>query len=407
MKGGDELLRVFEVSNKKSKNGKRWFKAVLHRIYPDSCVDDVNQVGTESNLNGITWIREYCEKALPTIKGMSLRCEFIDDERTEIHGHGYTDRADGDPLFENASVIGTFTKGYIDEIEDNTEGKILVCIGEGEIDALCYHSFVEKLDEKAEMGVYPYGSVEILHTDNNKEIIYKYGYKEEGRIPVEFNYSGYALLGIPPADESARIIEFNEEEQYKEDLMELDRTQVEEIVKQTIKLLTDKDAEFEAFRKECNEKIDELNKVVDTITKEKEEIQKNTDDVTAVIEEKDAQIADLQKKVDELTAENEELKAKLVDKEAKEKVDELNKVLDEFNEDEIAYAEEEIKTFKEDPLAGDIDVIVDIILKEIGKAAKADADEKKAADEQNAHRGDIFEEMHLISLSNKYDMNIF
>ena len=72
MKGGDELLREFELSNKKSKNGKRWFKAILHRIYPDSCVDDVNQVGTESNLNGITWIREYCEKALPTIKGTLL-----------------------------------------------------------------------------------------------------------------------------------------------------------------------------------------------------------------------------------------------------------------------------------------------------------------------------------------------
>ena len=125
-----------------------------------------------------------------------------------------------------------------------------------------------------------------------------------------------------------------------------------------------------------------------------------------VIEEKDTQIADLQKKIDELTAENEELKAKLADKEAKEKVDELNKVLDEFNEDEVAYAEEEIKTFKEDPMAGDIDMIVDIILREIGKAAKADADEKKAADEQNAHKGDIFEEMHL-SFNKKDDLNIF
>ena len=272
MKGGDELLREFELSNKKSKNGKRWFKAILHRIYPDSCVDDVNQVGTESNLNGITWIREYCEKALPTIKGMSLRCEFIDEERTEIHGHGYTDRTDGDPLFENASVIGTFTKGYIDEIEDETEGKILACIGEGEIDALCYHSFVEKLDKKAEAGIYPYGSVEILHTDNNKEIIYKYGYKEKGRIPIEFNYSGYALLGIPPADVNAKIIEFNEN---KEDLIEMDREQVKAIVQQTIELLTDKDTEFDRLKDEYTEKIEELNKCLAVANNEKAAAEKN------------------------------------------------------------------------------------------------------------------------------------
>jgi len=85
---------------------------ILHTIFPDSCVDEVNEVGTEYNLNGLTWIREYCEKALPTIKGMSLRCEFLDEDRTELCGHGYTDIIDGDPIFENAVQIGTFTNGY-------------------------------------------------------------------------------------------------------------------------------------------------------------------------------------------------------------------------------------------------------------------------------------------------------
>ena len=92
--------------------------------------------------------------------------------------------------------------------------------------------------------------------------------------------------------------------------------------------------------------------------------------------------------------------------EAKEKVDELNKTLDKFNDHEVAYAEDEIEAFKENPMDGDIDMIVDIILKEIGKAAKADADEKKAADEQNSHKGDIFEEMHN-SFSVNDDLSIF
>ena len=138
-------MNTFELSSKKDKNGRRSFKIILYKIFPDSCVDEANQVGTDYNKNGITWIKEYCEKALPSISGMSLRCEFTDEERTQLLGHGETGIADGEPVFEDAVVIGTFTKGYIDEIETD-EGVITACIGEGEIDSQCYHNFVTKLE---------------------------------------------------------------------------------------------------------------------------------------------------------------------------------------------------------------------------------------------------------------------
>ena len=46
----------FELSEKKKKNGRRPFKAVLHEVYPDSVIE--NNVGTQFNENGITWIEQ-------------------------------------------------------------------------------------------------------------------------------------------------------------------------------------------------------------------------------------------------------------------------------------------------------------------------------------------------------------
>ena len=62
-----KTFEIFSESKKKGQNGRRKFKLVLYKIHPDSCIDTENEVGTEYNLNGITWIREYCEQALGSI----------------------------------------------------------------------------------------------------------------------------------------------------------------------------------------------------------------------------------------------------------------------------------------------------------------------------------------------------
>lgn len=396
-------MKMFEISSKKNKNGRRKFKAVLYKIFPDSCVDEVNQVGTDYNKNGITWIREYCEKALPSISGMSLRCEFTDEERTQLLGHGDTDIIDNEPVFEDAVVIGTFTKGYIEDIETD-EGVITVCIGEGEIDAQCYHNFVTKLDEDIANGIYPSGSVEIMHTENNEEIIYKYGYKDTGRIPVEFIHSGYALLGVLPADDSAKLIELNKK--HEEDLNKMNDLEIKALVSQVVEELSAHTSEINKCKEECAAKIAEANTALETAISEKNEIEASSQQIKDALEKVRADFEELDKKYNELWEERNALEKALGEAKAKERIGEMNAAIANFTDDEKAYAQAEIDAFNADPVASEINSVVNKIWEGIGKTAKAN---DQAAAEQNAATvtvEDIFSEVEP-AVASEEDVNIF
>ena len=364
-------MKSFEISSKKTKSGRRKFKVILYRIFPDSCVDEINQVGTMYNKNGITWLREYCENALPSIKGMSLRCEFADDERTELLGHGATDIIDGTPVFEDAVQIGTFTNGYIDEIETD-EGVITACIGEGEIDAQCYHNFVTKLDKDIANGIYPHGSVEIMHTDNNDGIVYKYGYVEEGRIPTEFIHSGYALLGIAPADDNAKLIELNEKN--KEDSKEMTESEIKALIEQVVTEMLNKDAELNKCKKEMNEQITEATAKVEAITAEKNALMASSEAIQTALDEARAELSEKYSEIDKLYGELHELEKELNKARARERVGEMNAAIANFSDDEKAYASAEMEAFMADPIASEINSVVNKIWEGIGKKAKADAE---------------------------------
>lgn len=389
-------MKVFEMSNKENKNGRRHFKAILYRIHPDSCVDEANQVGTEYQKNGITWIREYCEKALPSINGMSLRCEFINEDRTEILGHGDTGIDDGEPIYEDAVVIGTFTKGYIEDVQTD-DGTITACIGEGEIDAQCYHNFVKKLEEDSENGIYPSGSIEIMRTEDNNAIVYKYGYKEKGRIPMEFNHSGFALLGVAPADDNAKLIEINEN---KEDSTIMTEAEIKALVSQSISDFTNQEAEINKCKEECQTEIEKITAEKNEIVASKEQLQKALDEVRA---EFDA----LNKKYDELYEEAKALEKALGEAKAKERIGEFNSAIAGFTDAEKEYAKAEIEAFKADPMTCEINTVVNKIWEGIGKTAKAEA-EAKAVAEQNALKSNQAEDIFGEVVSTKVeDTNIF
>lgn len=396
-------MKMFELSSKNEKNGRRKFKAILYKIFPDACVDEVNQVGTQYNLNGITWIREYCEKALPSIQGMSLRCEFADEDRTELLGHGATGIADGIPIFEDAVVIGTFTNGYIDEIETE-EGMITACIGEGEIDEQCYHNFVSKLDSDIANNVFPSGSVEIMRTEANEEIIYKYGYKETGRIPMEFIHSGYALLGVTPADSSAKLIELNE--QQKEDFNSMTELEIKALVTQTVNELTSHVSEINQCKEECEAKIAEANAARDAAIAEKNEIEASSQKIQAALDSLQAEWDELNKKWDQLWQEKRALEKALADAQAKERIGEMNSAISSFSDEEKAFAKDEIDAFCADPNTCEINSIVNKIWEGIGRNAKAN--EKVFAEQNEQHNDveDIFSEVVSVDES-KEDMNIF
>lgn len=381
-------MKNFELSSKVSKNGRRHFKVILNEVYPDSCVDEENGVANRYNKNGICWIREYVEQALPSIKGMSLKCEFLDSERTILNGHGETEIKDGLPLFENADVIGHFEKGYITDIETD-DGIKTVCIGEGTIDGLCYHNFCEKLEKDIQDGNAPNGSVEILKTGDNPGIVYKYGYKEYGRIPMIFDFSGFALLGVEPADQTSKILELNNVN--KEDCA-MSENDIKAIVSQVVDEMNKSAEEINKMREECEVKATESQKVVDDLNGEiselKEDIAELEAKVKALNEANDALTSEKASLTDEVT----ELKTSLEDAQKKEKIGELQDAIKEFTDEQKAYAQTEIDAFNENPLTSEINSVVNKIHAEIGKKYMDEA--KKASENKEVEVEDIFSEIN-------------
>jgi hypothetical protein len=385
-------MKTFELSSRKSKNGRRKFKAILYEIFPDSCIDEVGQVGTQFNENGITWIKEYCQAALPSIQGMSLKCEFLDDERTELCGHGETEicSEDGLPVFENAVVVGTFDKGYIEEIEmPNGEIKT-VCVGEGTIDGLCYNNFCKKLDEDIKNGNAPSGSVEILKTGDNDGIVYKYGYKEFGRIPTVFEHSGYALLGVRPADQTAKILELNS----KEDKKNMDEMQVKALVGEVVNTTMNVTAEMNKCKDECAAQVAAATETITDKDNQISELNSQIETIKAELETCKNENAELNAAKETMQSEINELKATIAESEKKEKIGELNSAIASFTDEEKAYAQAEIDAFNADPIASEVNSVVSKIWEGVGKKAKTDA--AQVAAEQNAvntNYEDIFSEV--------------
>ena len=400
-----KTFEIFSESKKKGQNGRRKFKAILYKIYPDSCVDEENQVGTEYNKNGITWIEEYCQRALPSIKGMSLKCEFLDEERTELCGHGMTDIIDGVAIFENAVMIGTFTDGYIDDITLENGETIKACIGVGEIDSACYHNFCEKLDEDIANGLYPSGSVEILRTEDNEGIVYKYGYKDFGRIPTEFIHSGYALIGVTPSDKNAKLVELNET--HKEEIYTMNDAEIKALVEQTVSTYTSHITEMNECKKECDEKVEELNKCLDKEKAEKNEAIANSEKIQAALDECKKELEEAYKKIDGLYEEMDVLRDELGKAKAKERVGELNAAIADFSDAEREYAKAEIDAFNADPIASEINSVVNKIWEGIGKKAKEDAiiAEQNSAN-KNTSVEDIFSAVETKPAADT-DTNIF
>lgn len=376
-------MKTFELSSKEQKNGRRKFKLVLHEIYPDSVIDEATGTGSEMNLNGITWIREFCEKQLPTIKGMSLRCEFLDDERTELCGHGETDIIDGEPIFEDAVVIGNFEDGYIEEITNDEGDTITACIGVGTIDSSCYHNLCAKLDEDMSNGIYPMGSVEIMRQPDKDGITYLGGYVDKGRIPTEFIYSGYALLGVTPADRQARLLELNDK--HKEETTTMTDVEVKAIVEQTVSTYTAQIEEINQCKTECESRVAELNETVETVQNEKNELNATVEQLQAALEQIRAEYKELDERYNALWEERQALEKALGEARAKERLGELNEALKEFTEEERGYAAEEIAAFEQNPIEGEINSVVNQILIGIGKKAREDAQTAAAViAEQNA-----------------------
>lgn len=380
-------MAFFELSAKRKNNGRRDFKLVLHEIYPDSCV--ANKIGTIYNGNGCCWIEQYVRENLDSIQGMSLTAEFLDKEKTELNGHGLTSRRDGIPIFENAEIIGNFSRGDIEDVDfDGTIKRC--CVGYGEIDEMRYYNFVQELEKRFANGDAPLGSVEIISQVGQEAIQYLNGKYETGRIPVLFSYSGMCLLGIEPSDHTCKILELNEKQE--------DESLMDELKK----MLGELSAKIEEYYA-CQKKTEELNATIAEQNASVEQLQAALD---AVREELKA----ANEKCDQLWEEARILRDEVAKAKVKERVGELNSALTDYTEEEKKFAEAEIAAFEADPMSVEINSITDKINIEIGKAAKAAAKaaaEAAAAEQSQRHEinCDIFSEINFSD--NNAEANIF
>lgn len=393
-------MKLFEINNKQEKKtGYKRFKLILAEIYDKSCI--VDETGTKYNDNGITWIDEYVENVKDTLIGSSVTVEFADDSKTDILGHGETGQyKDGVPLLSNATTIGHFDKSYIDKVTDDDGETKKVFVGEGTLDYMRYSDCIDLLSEKLSNNETIYGSVEIVRTENNPALVYLYGYKDIGRIPTEFEFSGYALLGcgVQPSDHTASLIELNNKNnKNEEEIITMDEKtlgMITDSIKATISECNSKNEEFES-------KITELNSALEIKTNE-------NNDLSDKIEKLQKAIQDMETEREGFYAERDALERELGTLKAEKRLAEMNAALANFTDEQKEYAKAEIEAFNADPIKSEINSITAKIYEGIGKATIAsEAEKAKIIAEQNSKKIDIFADVDDTSTNSNDDGSIY
>lgn len=352
--GKDTFMgRIFELSNERQISGRRKIKIILHEIFPSH---------DRWQENGISWDEEYTAQNIESVTNMSICVEFLSEERRLPYGHGLTDIKDNMPYMEDATVVGHCEKGYIADVEIDGETK-RVLVGEGYIDEMRYPKFVAWLADKLANGSVK-GSVEIVgRPENENRIIYDGGWKEKGRVPQLYDYSGYAILGIRPADDSAIVVELNNKLEHNKEETPMDEKvmgQFVELVKtsvtQTITELNNKSEQYDGQISELNSQLAAKDK----------EIAELNEKLTAA----QADVAAKDQTIEAQTTELNALKDTNATLEKEKKIAELNSALSEFSAEEQALAQTEIDAFKADPTTVEINSITSKICVEMVRKNK-------------------------------------
>ena len=364
---GSSYGRIFELSNERQITGRRKIRVILHEIFASR---------DQWQENGLSWDETYVEQNLESVENMSLCVEFLTEERRLPYGHGLTEIKDNMPLLEDATVVGHCTKAYIDDVEiDGVSKRVLVA--EGYIDEMRYPKFVSWLKERLETGTVK-GSVEIVgRPENENRIIYDGGWKEKGRVPQIYDYSGYAILGIKPADDTAVIMELNNKVNNKEEPV-MDEKQIGQFVEQLKTSVTQTITELNNKNEEYEGQITALQAQLSAKDTEITELNEKLESARADVAAKDQTIADQTTELNELKETNAAL--------AKEKkLAELNAALTEFSPEEQALAQAEIDAFKADPDTVEINSITSKICVEMVRK-----DKENRANRQTNNSPDIF-----------------
>lgn len=348
----------------------------------------------EMNRNGITWVEQYVLDNLESIKGIPICATFLDEDKEDLYDHGYTETVESEdgksePLFLNSESVGVIEDAKIEVIEIDGETK-KVLVGYGYIFCQRYPNLCEKLESSKVKS-----SIEIMGTDeNDRKIIYDGGYKEKGRKPMVFDFTGTCLLGVLEADENCYVLEVAENKN-KEEKLNMDENKIIEVIQKAI-------TETNAVKADTETKIAELNSQIEAKDAEIKEANEAKEVAENNASEKDSKIA-------ELEAENAKLKEELAACKKREACEAFDAMLVNYTDDEKKCVESEINAYKENPLDGNADEIISKICRNIvenQKKAEADA---KIAEQNEAKENetiDIFSEVNSDEEKDE-DTNIF
>lgn len=380
------MNKVLEMSKRMSKGGRKRIKMILLTIHQDG----------EMNRNGITWKEQYVLNNLESIKGIPICATFLDEDKDSLLDHGYTetvelDDGQSEPLFSNSESVGVIEDAKIEDIEIDGENK-RVLVGYGYIFCQRYKNLTDKLEREIETSCIK-SSIEIMGKDeNNRKIIYDGGYKEQGRIPMVFDFSGTCLLGVLEADENCYVLEVAQN-QNKEETLKMNEQELKQLIVDTINETNSVKADSDAKIAELNDALVEKDSKISELEGKVTELETNSTDKDEKIKELEAKIAE----------QNEELNKHKVAK----RLGELNEAISVYSEEEQKFAEAEINAFKENPLEGNIEEInakicVGIIAKQMEDAKVAEQNSAKEDD-----KVDIFSEVNSAEEEENEDVNIF
>lgn len=376
------MNKILEIN--KRIGGRKNIRMVLLTIHEEG----------EMNRNGITWVEQYVLDNLDSIKGIPICATFLDEDKEDLYDHGYTETVESEdgksePLFLNSESVGVIEDAKIEVIEIDGETK-KVLVGYGYIFCQRYPNLCEKLESSKVKS-----SIEIMGTDeNNRKIIYDGGYKEKGRKPMVFDFTGTCLLGVLEADENCYVLEVAENKN-KEEKLNMDENKIIEVIQKAI-------TETNAVKADTETKIAELNSQIEAKDAEIKEANEAKEAAENNASEKDSKIA-------ELEAENAKLKEELAACKKREACEAFDAMLVNYTDDEKKCVESEINAYKENPLNGNADEIISKICRNIvenQKKAEADA---KIAEQNEAKENetiDIFSEVNSDGEKDE-DTNIF
>ncbi len=371
---------IYEISSENKVAGRRPIKVVLHEIFPDD---------TRWQENGISWKETYVLNNLHSVSGMSIVVEFLTDERDIPYAHGMTEirSTDNLPLFEDATMVGHFDRAYVDDVE--IEGvKKRVLIAEGTLDEMRYPKFVAWLREHMEKGVVK-GSVEIVgKAEHDGHIIYSGGWKEQGRVPQIYDYSGYAILSVTPADEAAIVMELNNKTEQKED-SDMDEKMKNDLMAVISGAMTETNAKMEQVIAQLNAKETEINQLradIETANAAKTQAETDLAEANAAKEAAETSLAEANAAKEAAEASLAEANAKITQMEGENAKAELNAALAPYSEEQRAIAKDEIEAFNANPGSVEINTIVGKICTEMVRVSL----EAHTAETNAASKIDVF-----------------